>query len=58
MKESINLIITKTDGEYRVPGPDGREETAYYTDDRKDAIGTAVVMYKSRDINIRFRTID
>ncbi len=35
-------VKIKFDGqEYRVPAVDGKEEGAYYTDDREDALGTA-----------------
>ena len=45
------VVITCEDGEYRVPGPDGTEAQAYYTDDRDDAVGTAKAMHGA------FRTI-
>ena len=32
-------------GEYRVPGPEGTEVQAYYTDDLGDAIGTAKYVF-------------
>ena len=36
------LTITKdANGEYRVPGPNGTEAQAYYTDDKADALDTA-----------------
>jgi hypothetical protein len=42
-------------GEYRVPGPKGKEEAgAYYTNDRGDAIATAKLMY-GEEVEIRFR---
>jgi hypothetical protein len=42
-------------GEYRVPGPKGKEEAgAYYTSDRDDAIATARLMY-GEEVEIRFR---
>ena len=31
--------------EYRVPGENGSEESAYYTDDRADAVDTAGVIH-------------
>lgn len=54
------VTITKDmNDEYRVPGPDGREATAYYTDDRQDAKGTAInFMYKGQDIQVRFKTVE
>lgn len=33
--------VSRKDGEYRVNVPGGTEGTAYYTDDAKDAVGTA-----------------
>lgn len=51
------LIKRDVDGEYRVPGPDGREACAYYTDDKDDAIGTANAMYAPREIRIRWRGV-
>lgn len=41
----MKVNIRYRDGEYRVPGPERNENTAYYTDDREDAIGTARLMY-------------
>lgn len=55
------IICTICDGEIRVPGPDGREATAYYTDDKGDAIATAYSMYglKAGDgHSIRFRKVE
>ena len=41
----VNRVVTITYsrdwGDYRVPAPDGREVSAYYTDDLEDAVGTA-----------------
>lgn len=38
----IKVKIWKdTNGEYKVPMPDRREESAYFTDDLEDAISTA-----------------
>lgn len=70
---ALGLSITKREGEYRVayrypgplPGGHGRirriqdivEATAYYTDDRDDAYGTAILMAKPdalAAINARF----
>ena len=44
-------------GEHRVPGPDGTEAQAYYTDDRQDAIETARSIYGPR-VSLRFRFCD
>ncbi len=52
------VVITNTDGEYRVPGPDGREATAYYTDDRADAIATCRLMYAPRIVRIAVKRAD
>ena len=53
-----NKVIIKYDGaEYRVPGPDGREATAYYTEWEDDAIGTAKLMYKNKDIEIEIKRV-
>ncbi len=52
------VIQKKQDGEYRVPGPAGKEEAAaYYTDDRQDAIGTAKAMYGA-DAVLKFKTVE
>ena len=51
-------IVIRFDGEeYRVPGPEGTEAQAHYTDDREDAIGTAKVVFGS-DVTISFRRVD
>lgn len=51
------LQIDVVDGEFRVPGPDGREASAYYTDDRTDAVNTARHMHGAHIIP-RFRKRD
>jgi hypothetical protein len=38
------FTIRHRDGEYRVNLIDGKEETAYYTDDRDDAVATGIYM--------------
>jgi hypothetical protein len=53
-----HITITHDGYDYRVPGPDGREETAYYTDDRDDACDTARVMYPDNDLNIRWKRLE
>jgi len=40
------VITVDTDNEYRVPAPDGREAGAYYTDDKDDALDTALLLWK------------
>lgn len=39
-----NLVLTKTDDEYRVNIRNGREATAYYTNDIDDAVSTGIAM--------------
>lgn len=58
-EEPITVTITKdSNGEFRVPAPDKREASAYYTDDKEDAIGTAEnFMYKGQNITIKFRSV-
>jgi len=62
-KELYRVVILQdtSTGEYRVPGPQGTEAQAYYTDDKQDAIGTAEYMWKSISksdpIIIRFRSV-
>jgi len=58
LNESNNFLIAYDGIEYRVPGPDGREETAYYTDDKEDALGIAAREY-GEDIlnNIKFKRV-
>lgn len=52
------IIITKDDyDEFRVPGPDGREATAYYTDSKEDAKLTAGRMYGA-GVTIRFKRVE
>ena len=40
----LGLTVGKRDGEYRVNFPRGQEATAYYTNDRSDAVATALAM--------------
>lgn len=42
----LDIVVTKTDGEYRVNFRKGREETAYYTDDIDDALASGHRMYR------------
>jgi hypothetical protein len=54
----VKVTIEKSqDGEYRVPAPDGFENGAYYSDDRKDAVSTCVSMYKPNTPVITFRNM-
>jgi hypothetical protein len=51
-KEELSLLgisIKKHDGEYCVNFKGGEEETAYYTDDLGDALGTGKQMVKSKE---------
>lgn len=51
------VVWIKTDGyEYRVPSPDGRDEAAYFTTDKEDAIVTAKEMHGS-EIGIKMRSV-
>jgi hypothetical protein len=45
----LGMKITKTDGEYRVNFRYGKEATAYYTNDRDDALNTANAMVQRRE---------
>lgn len=38
-------VVTYDGDDYRVPHPDGREASAYYTDDKEDAIRTGSLMW-------------
>ena len=38
-------IWRDTNDEYQVPAPDFREASAYYTDDRRDAVDTLTAMW-------------
>lgn len=41
----LGVVLTKTEwDEYRVNFRNGREATAYYTNDLEDAVGTGVAM--------------
>lgn len=51
-------IVIRFDGsEYRVPGPEGTEAQACYTDDKEDAIGTAKAVF-GPNIKFSFRRVD
>lgn len=39
-----NLVLKHEDGEYRINIRNGREATAYYTNDLDDAVSTGIVM--------------
>lgn len=51
-------ISCNIDGEYRVPGRDRkREEEAYYTNDKQDAINTARLLHGSNALILINRRI-
>jgi hypothetical protein len=54
-KRRVNIRYSSEFEEYRVPSPDGREAGAYYTNDKQDAIGTALHMYRGIACHITFR---
>lgn len=43
---TMNLILTKRDGEYRVNFRGGHEDSAAYDDDLEAIRGTALAMYR------------
>ncbi len=47
---ALGAIVKRVDGEYKVNVPGGTEATAYYTDDKKDAVGTARAMMKQHAV--------
>lgn len=49
---SYGLTIGKREGEYRINFKGGREETAFYTHDREDAVCTARYMFKEGNRNV------
>lgn len=45
----LNVTIWRdANGEYKVPAPDRREASAYFTDDRDDAVATFDKMWAER----------
>ncbi len=42
----LGMTCSVRDGEIRVNFKDGKEETAYYTNDREDAVTTAQMMIR------------
>lgn len=44
---AFGMSLRHRDGEYRVNFRNGSEATAYYTDDREDAVDTAMHMYET-----------
>jgi hypothetical protein len=54
----VVTIQKDQNGEFRVPGPAGKEEAgACYTDDKQDAVGTAKAMYGA-DVVCKFKTVE
>jgi hypothetical protein len=51
------LTLRQNDGEWRVPAKDGKEDGAYYTNDRKDAVATARQMHPGKTIRIAVKDI-
>ena len=51
----VTIAVIDGDTEYRVPGPDGTEAQAYYTDDPEDAKSTARTIYGS---DVQFEWVD
>ncbi len=43
--------------EYYVPGPDDKERSAYYTDDKQDAIDTCRRMYENTSPPVKFTIV-
>lgn len=43
------MSVSERDGEIRVNYINGREATAYYTNDRQDALNTAIAMREEQD---------
>jgi ribosome modulation factor len=52
----MKITIEKSQGEYRVPAKDGREEGACYDTDKESAIGTAKKIYGD-DVEIKYRSV-
>ena len=54
MTKTKTIVVIHDGYEFRVPGPDFTEASAYYTDDRQDARDTAKAMHGDA-IKIRFK---
>lgn len=50
------VTIKRHYGEYRVPGKKGTEASSYYTDEKEDAILTAIAEH-GKNITIKFRSV-
>lgn len=51
-----NVTATFDGYDIRVPAPDKREASAYYTDDKDDARGNANRMW-GEEVNLKFRKV-
>lgn len=54
--KTITIIKNLNYNEYRVPGKKGTEASAYYTDDKEDAIATAKAEH-GKNVVIKFRSV-
>jgi len=54
--KTITICKNVTYGEYRVPGRKGTEASAYYTDDKEDAVATAKAEH-GKNVVIKFRSV-
>ena len=51
------IVTIRHDGyNYRVPGPNGTEDEAHYTDDREDAWYMAIAMHGA--VKVKFHNVD
>jgi hypothetical protein len=55
-EKTITITKNVNYNEYRVPGKKGTEASAYYTDDKEDAINTAKAEH-GKNITIKFRSV-
>jgi hypothetical protein len=54
--KTITIRKNLTYNEYRVPGKKGTEASAYYSDDKEDAILTAIAEH-GKNIIIKFKSV-
>lgn len=52
------VIVTYDGYDYRVPAPDGREASAYYTDSEEDALDTLRYAWKWPEAEMEIREVD
>ena len=57
MSKQVTIRYSVSLGEYRVPAPDRREESSYYTDSKEDALGTARHMWREHDVTFTVRRV-